>query len=66
MYVVLRLKIIWAEGVYRGKALVDWCKVAGDWDREVVERTPGTRAFAVRPKRWIVERTFGWLSRTGG
>jgi putative transposase len=29
----------------------------------VVERTPGTRGFAVRPKRWIVERTFGWLSR---
>jgi putative transposase len=31
--------------------------------REVVERTPGMRGFAVRPKRWIVERTFGWLSR---
>jgi putative transposase len=29
----------------------------------VVERTPGTRGFAVLPKRWIVERTFGWLSR---
>ena len=24
---------------------------------------PGTHGFAVRPKRWIVERTFGWLSR---
>ncbi len=35
----------------------------GNWDLEVVERTPGTRGFAVRPNRWIVERTFGWLSR---
>lgn len=30
---------------------------------EVVERTQGVRGFAVLPKRWIVERTFGWLSR---
>jgi transposase len=31
--------------------------------REVVGHVPGTRGFAVRPKRWIVERTFGWFSR---
>jgi putative transposase len=43
--------------------LADWCTVVGDWDLAVVERTPGTHGFAVRPKRWIVERTFGWLSR---
>src|SRR5260370_29725325 len=30
---------------------------------EVVERTPGVRGFSVQPKRWVVERTFGWLSR---
>jgi transposase len=30
---------------------------------DVVERTPGVRGFTVLPKRWIVERTFGWLSR---
>jgi len=29
----------------------------------VVERTPGVRGFTILPKRWIVERTFGWLSR---
>lgn len=29
----------------------------------MVERTPGVRGFAVLPKRWIVERTFGWISR---
>jgi len=28
-----------------------------------VERTPGARGFSVLPKRWVVERTFGWLSR---
>lgn len=35
----------------------------GDWELEVVERAPGVRGFAVVPARWIVERTFGWLSR---
>jgi putative transposase len=29
----------------------------------VVERTPGVRGFTILPKRWIVERTFGWISR---
>jgi putative transposase len=30
-------------------------------DRDL--RTPSVRGFAALPKRWIVERTFGWLSR---
>lgn len=62
-YFVPRLTTIWADAAYRGKELVDWCKAEGDWDLEVVERMPGARGFAVVLKRWIVERTFGWLSR---
>jgi putative transposase len=62
-YFVPRLKKIWAEAAYRRQELADWCKAHGDWDLEVVERTPGVGGFAVLPKRWIVERTFGWLSR---
>ncbi len=58
-----RLKKIWANAAYRGKELADWCQAHGDWDLEVVERTPGVRGFRVLPKRWVVERTFGWLSR---
>jgi putative transposase len=60
---VPRLKKIWADAAYRGKELADWCQTEGGWEVEVVERTPGVRGFAVLPKRWIVERTFGWLSR---
>jgi transposase len=43
--------------------LADWCKAEGDWDLEVVERDPGMRGFSIQPRRWVVERTFGWLSR---
>ncbi len=58
-----RLKKIWADAAYRGQELAQWCLIQGNWDLEVVERTPGTRGFSVLPRRWVVERTFGWLSR---
>ena len=32
-------------------------------DLEIVKRSDGTRGFEVLPKRWIVERTIGWLNR---
>ncbi len=63
-YFVPRLKKIWADAAYRGQELADWCKTVGDWEFEVVQRTSrGVRGFAVQPKRWVVERTFSWLSR---
>jgi transposase len=63
-YFVPRLKRIWADAAYRGNELADWCERQGDgWDLEVVERAPGTRGFNVQPRRWVVERSFAWLSR---
>jgi putative transposase len=62
-YFVPRLKTIWADAAYRGQDLADWCKAQGDWDLDVVERAAGVRGFAIVPKRSIVERTFGWLSK---
>lgn len=29
----------------------------------LVRKDPGQKGFVVKPKRWIVERTFGWLNR---
>ena len=59
-----RLKKIWADAAYRGKDLADWCRQQGaGWELEIVEREPGTRGFAVQPRRWVVERSFAWLSR---
>ena len=62
-YFVPRLKTIWADAAYRGQELADWCKAQGDWDLDEGQRAAGVRGFAVVLKRWIVERTFGWLSR---
>ncbi|HEV8544083.1 MAG TPA: transposase [Verrucomicrobiae bacterium] len=30
---------------------------------EVVKRCDQTRGFKILPRRWVVERTFGWLMR---
>jgi putative transposase len=57
-----RLKLIWADGGYAGQ-LVEWTKQFGGWVLEIVKRSDDVAGFAVLPKRWIVERTLGWLGR---
>ena len=56
-----RLTLIWADGGYTGK-LVDWVSQTLSCVLEIVKR-PDVSRFVVLPKRWIVERTFGWLNR---
>lgn len=58
----LRLRVIWADGGYSG-TLLAWISGLRSRHRlriEIVKRTE--QGFAVLPKRWIVERTFAWLS----
>lgn len=57
-----RLKLIWADGGYAGK-LIEWAASFGNWVLEIVKRSDDVIGFAVLPKRWIVERTFGWIGR---
>lgn len=57
-----RLKKIWADGGYAGQ-LVEWTAKTGGWLLEIVKRTDRLPKFVVLPKRWIVERTFGWFGR---
>jgi putative transposase len=56
-----RLSKIWADGAYED--LVDWVKLFLGWTLEIVRRPPEAKGWLVLPKRWIVERTFGWLGR---
>jgi transposase len=32
------------------------------WELQVVRKPPGQRGFQVQPRRWVVERTFAWLT----
>ena len=56
-----RLGRVWADSAYA--ALADWMAQNCRWALEIVRRRPGAVGFEVQPKRWIVERTFGWLNR---
>ena len=54
----LRLELVWADAGYAGK-LVEYVAQTYSWALEVVRRT--SDRFEALPKRWIVERTFGWF-----
>lgn len=56
----LRLKILWADGAYKGD-LVAWCFEQLQLALTIVTPPPGQKGFVVVPKRWIVERTLAWL-----
>ncbi len=49
----------WADMGYKN-AVVEHAATLGI-DLEIVRRAPATRGFVVQPRRWVVERTFGWL-----
>ena len=51
---------IYADGGYQGPKLAHAIARTGAWRLEIVKRSDAHR-FVVLPKRWIVERTFGWL-----
>jgi transposase len=58
------LKKMWVDGGYSGPDFAAWVKtIRPKLEVEVVKRSDAVRGFKVLPKRWIVERTFGWLMR---
>jgi putative transposase len=57
-----RLRLIWADGGYRGK-LVEWVATTCAWLLQIVLRKDGVKGFHLLPRRWVVERTFAWLYR---
>jgi putative transposase len=56
-----RLAVIWADGAY--PAIADWVKRKFGWVLVTILRPVGVKGYVHLPKRWIVERTFGWLGR---
>jgi putative transposase len=56
-----RLKLLWADGAYED--IVPWVKQTCGWTLEITRRPPDAKGFVVIPRRWVVERTFGWLGR---
>jgi len=57
-----RLEKIFADGGYRGE-LVDWVQQNLNVVLEIVLKLGDQKGFQVLPKRWVVERTFAWITR---
>ncbi len=53
---------VFADGGYAGK-LVAYAKRRLRLKVDIVVKPPDQVGFAVLPRRWVVERTFGWLMR---
>lgn len=58
-----RLKVIFADSAYGRNHLPEWVQETLGWVLQTVRRPVGVQGFVVLPKRWIIERTFAWISR---
>lgn len=56
------LKIMWADTGYNGAPLARYARAVAAITVEVVART-SPHSFQVLRRRWVIERTFGWLMR---
>jgi transposase len=57
-----RLHTIWVDGGFTGETFMMWVMDLCHWVVQVVLRPQERKGLVLLPKRWVVERTFGWLS----
>lgn len=57
------MKTIYADSIYVCDGLVGWLRCRWLRTLEIVKRPAGSKGFVLVAKRWIVERTFAWMSR---
>ncbi|KJE24376.1 transposase, IS4 family, partial [Frankia torreyi] len=58
--------LVWVDGGYVNvvdASLVAWAAEQENIEIVAVPRNADVRGFQVLPRRWVVERTFGWLGR---
>lgn len=57
-----RVEQVWADAAYAG-ALVERTRNQWGWRLVIVSKPPDQQGFQVHPRRWVVERSFGWFGR---
>ena len=61
-----QLQLVWVDGGYVNvvdTSLIGWAEHHEQLQIVVVPRNADVKGFQVLPRRWVVERTFGWLTR---
>ena len=60
------MALVWADGGYANSiddGLVGWANDKLGLLLQIVRRADDVKGFRVLPRRWVIERTFGWLVR---
>ena len=58
------LRKMWVDGGYSGAEFAAWVRtIRPKLQVEVIRRSDEVKGFKVLPRRWVVERTFGWLMK---
>ena len=57
-----RLVCIWVDAGYQGEGFMKWVMDTYRWFLEVVRRPTDAKGFVLLPRRWVVERSFGWYN----
>jgi putative transposase len=57
-----KLRRIWVDGAYRG-LLLEWVLLHFKFVLQPVLRSEQQKGFVVLPRRWVVERTFAWITQ---
>jgi len=60
-----RLALVWLDGGFEHR-IEAWVEQHCAFAVAIVKRTEGKKGWELLPKRWVVERTFGWLGRWRG
>ena len=55
------VRLIWADAGYHAAKLTTWAATLTMTLQIVAKRDP--RTFEILPRRWVVERTFAWISK---
>lgn len=57
-----KLRRVWVDGTYRGK-LLEWVITHYKFRLQPVLRSDDMKGFVILPRRWVVERTFAWVTQ---
>lgn len=57
------LRHLFVDGAYRGPETATTMLLNGGFELEIASRPPGEKGFIPVKVRWVIERTFGWLTR---
>jgi putative transposase len=56
------IRLVWVDGVYNGEVIEQAAADTGI-SIQMIKRTDNDKEFKILPRRWVVERTFGWFGR---